>query len=313
SCSGSCRPGTWTRIRLAPWRTIVGSSVPSALMRRSMTSRALSIAELIAASSPAWVGRITIVAPSTFTSNARLPPNADGRAWSRAMFAASAARAGSRTTKESWPLLVETSPMSIRGEAVRIARRTLSSIISTRWRATSPVCASSSRWLPPARSRPRLTWFLCTQAGIRCAMSRGSRLGIDSMMPMASTPQMLAIFQRGKSSSDISVVRRVRAVRHDIAQHRLQHLDAHALSDLQLHLLLVHLGDLADQAAAGDGAIARLDRGDHLAVRLHLALLRPDHQQVEDDEDEDERKDLDQECRGAPGCGAARCRGKGWR
>ena len=29
SASGSCRPGTWTRIRLLPWRMMVGSSVPS--------------------------------------------------------------------------------------------------------------------------------------------------------------------------------------------------------------------------------------------------------------------------------------------
>ncbi len=40
-------------MRLAPWRMMVGSSVPSALMRRSMTSRATAIAWSVAAVEPA--------------------------------------------------------------------------------------------------------------------------------------------------------------------------------------------------------------------------------------------------------------------
>ena len=35
---GSCRPGTWTRMRSEPWRWIIGSVVPSSLTRRLTTS-----------------------------------------------------------------------------------------------------------------------------------------------------------------------------------------------------------------------------------------------------------------------------------
>ena len=36
SREGSCRPGTCTRMRLAPWRWMMGSTRPSSLTRRSM-------------------------------------------------------------------------------------------------------------------------------------------------------------------------------------------------------------------------------------------------------------------------------------
>src|SRR5581483_5758785 len=60
-----------------------------------------------------------------------------------------------------------------------------------------------------------------------------------------------------------------------------------------------HLGDQADEAAAGDDAVAALDAGQHLLLLLHLALLRTDQQEVEDDEDEDEREELHEEVRAA--------------
>ena len=53
------------------------------------------------------------------------------------------------------------------------------------------------------------------------------------------------------------------------------------------------LGDLADDAAAGDDRVAARDCDQHLAVLLHLLLLRPNDQEVEDDEDQDERHQRD--------------------
>ena len=73
--------------------------------------------------------------------------------------------------------------------------------------------------------------------------------------------------------------------------------DAHAHAFCEFHLQLVvgdHLGDQADDAAAGDDAVAALDAGQHLALRLGLGLLRTDQQEIEDDEDEDEREELDE-------------------
>jgi hypothetical protein len=66
---------------------------------------------------------------------------------------------------------------------------------------------------------------------------------------------------------------------------------AHAFREFHLQLVVAdHLGDQADDAAAGDHPVAALDAGQHLALRLHLGLLRADQQEVEDDEDQDSGK-----------------------
>jgi hypothetical protein len=71
---------------------------------------------------------------------------------------------------------------------------------------------------------------------------------------------------------------------------------AHALGQLDLDLVVGdHLGHQADDAAAGDDTVAALDAGQHLALRLHLLLLRTDQQEIEDDEDQDEGEELDEE------------------
>ena len=44
--SGSFSPGTWTRMRSAPWRWIEASRVPSSSMRRRTTSSDWLIADL---------------------------------------------------------------------------------------------------------------------------------------------------------------------------------------------------------------------------------------------------------------------------
>ena len=47
----------------------------------------------------------------------------------------------------------------------------------------------------------------------------------------------------------------------------------------------------------------RLSCGQHLAVLLHLLLLRADQQEVEDDEDQDQRQQLHDDAGGAAGTG----------
>src|SRR6185503_154231 len=120
-------------------------------------------------------------------------------------------------------------------------------------------------------------------------------------------------FQRGKCSmlAESSVVRRLGAVWPNVAQHRLDDADTDALCDLELDLILVDLGDLADQAAIGDRRVARLYRHHHRLVLLHPPLLRPDQQEIENDENEDERKDLHHEGGRSARCGTGG-RGKSW-
>jgi hypothetical protein len=70
--------------------------------------------------------------------------------------------------------------------------------------ATSLVSASSSRWLPPARSRPRLIRALGTKAGHFATWASGMKLGMASAMPIRHRRLTLQTFQRGKSSMAVS-------------------------------------------------------------------------------------------------------------
>ncbi len=71
--------------------------------------------------------------------------------------------------------------------------------------------------------------------------------------------------------------------------------DAHALGDVDQHLVVAdHFGDRADDAAAGDDAVATPQRAQHAAVVARLLLLRPDDEEIEYDEDQHEGCELHQ-------------------
>ena len=70
--------------------------------------------------------------------------------------------------------------------------------------------------------------------------------------------------------------------------------------------MFADLCHLADMSAAGDHLVTLLHRRDLFTMRLHLALLRPDHQDVEDADDENEGRELNQ--RAHSSAGAARRR-----
>src|SRR5688500_2730762 len=228
----------------------------------------------------------------TSTLKVRWPPRPPtGCVWLRASSTAASTWAGLRTRKDNRPSALDMSPTSIRGLARRSSPRMMSSIWSMRCLAMSLVSASSSKWLPPARSRPRLIRALGTNAGHFATWASGMKLGIASAIPTRQSRLTAHIFQRGKSSM-ASVVRRLGAVRADFAEHRLHHPDPGPGRDLQLDLILVDLGHLADQAAAGDGDVVPLHRRDHVAMLLHPPALRADEEEVEDDEDEQQRREL---------------------
>ena len=91
--SGFFSPGTWTRIRSAPWRWIEASRVPSSSMRRRTTSSDWLIADWRSSMRLASVSRSTIRPASSLTSKSRIRPAApmatglslsiSARAWSR--------------------------------------------------------------------------------------------------------------------------------------------------------------------------------------------------------------------------------------
>src|SRR5262249_2878429 len=117
----------------------------------------------------------------------------------------------------------------------------------------------------------------------------------------------------GRRQNGLGVVVGLLAAAHrlaagdDVGDGLFQTAAAHALCEFHLQLALRnHLGNEADDAAAGDDAIAALDSGQHLALRLHLGLLRTNQQEVEDDEDQDEREELHEEVVAAAGTRALR-------
>src|SRR5438132_6919477 len=142
------------------------------------------------------------------------------------------------------------SPIAILGSPRRISDRLVSSIF---WRfclARSAVSASSNRWLPPDRSRPRLIRGKLPRPR-RLAVLSGMRLGMASATPASSASQIRITFQRGKSSIVLTTASVVggRVQRADFGQRALERTNADIGPELQLDLIAVDLDHLADQAA----------------------------------------------------------------
>ena len=202
SADGSCSPGTCTTMRLSPWRMIVGSRVPSSSMRLRMTSTACSIALLTAAAMPASVGVRTTRLPSlTATSTSRCPDTPIGRVTLRSVSTAWSSLVGSVTMKLSTPALIDRSVNATGPPSVsRSSLRTVSSRPSSLVLRTSSVCASSRMWLPPRRSRPRLSCFDGTNDGQVATCASVKKLGSANSKPSSSTRPIDHTFHCGKSS-----------------------------------------------------------------------------------------------------------------
>src|SRR5262245_3573922 len=75
--------------------------------------------------------------------------------------------------------------------------------------------------------------------------------------------------------------------------HRAHLAHAHPVRDLHLDLIVVdHLGHLADQPAGSNDRVAAAQVLDQLLVVLRALLLRPQDQEIHDDEDQDEGQQL---------------------
>ena len=182
------------------------------------------------------VGAMTMrLVSTTLTFQSRWPPRPTGWVWLRAISTAASTWAGLRTMKVRRPPSVEISPISMRGSLRRISARIVSSICSSRCLATSLVSASSSRWLPPARSRPRLMRELGRKLGHVATWRFGHEARDGEQHPdqheQADTPRSSSAGNRA------SVVRGLGAVRPDFGERPLDRLDAHVGRDLDLDLI----------------------------------------------------------------------------
>jgi hypothetical protein len=168
---------------------------------------------------------------------------------------------------DSAPPAVDMSPMRMRGSASRSAARTDSSIVSSRWRATWRGSASSMMWLPPARSRPRLT------IGLGSARAGGRRRATSSEGTAASaknsvTPTARALPEGKSSIGSVRARQSLAGVPPGGTMSPMVDLTALTRTPWAISISAYWsstLIDLAEQPAGGDDLVALLDRGDLLA------------------------------------------------
>ena len=79
----------------------------------------------------------------------------------------------------------------------------------------------------------------------------------------------------------------------DLGDQRAHHPHLCVLGDLDLQFVVVdNLGNLADNAAAGDDRVVAPDRGKHRLTRLHLLALRANDKEIHNDEYQDNRQNI---------------------
>src|SRR5436190_19718708 len=303
-------------MRSLPWRTICASVVPVKSTRRRTVSIAALMASVMRCCSPASVGAMTITLPSLRISRSRpaKPRMRSPVCWESGRSSLRAASPSSALARRTCTALLE---MPTPVTAILASRRRLrasSRSVSSQSLRTSAVSMDSSRWAPPRRSRPRLICARGTNHGQFATVSFAKKLGTNKAMPSTTLRTMAICFQRtkcsieahrfesalnssgtGRGSGSGALLDRLAPGAH-LGDRTLDHAHARVVGNLHLDLVVVaHLGDLADDAAGGDDGVAAAQVGDHLAVLLHLLLLRPQEQQVEDHEHQQDRHQLDEE------------------
>ena len=139
------------------------------------------------------------------------------------------------------------------GRAAKLGRDLIFHRLRAAASAASPASASSSRWLPPARSRPRLICALREPAGPARPLRRaGEQAGHRRAGCRAATTSEIAqIFQRGKiehqSFAGFAAWRTTTWLSVDLTTRTLTPCAISSSTSSS-----VDLGDLADHAAAGD-------------------------------------------------------------
>src|SRR5262245_1848570 len=252
--SGSCTPGSWIRMRSAPWRVMMGSATPNWSTRLRMVSTPCRTAS--SRSCATTRSRMFSVNRPAFSSRSCTSKLVNSAATVSASFQL-VALASSTTIDDSPSRATRLTPTPLRSRPFFRSSAARSVWLLTCLSASTP----STRWIPPCRSRPRLIRCL---GGYRYHSETAST---TTTRPIRS-PKFLGI----------------------LVARSLHHAPDGASIELQLHLIghaerdrvLAQRGDRAVQAAGGDDPVAPLQRGQHaIAVRL-LALLRPDDDEVED-------------------------------
>ena len=158
--------------------------------------------------------------------------------------------------------------------------------------------ASSSKWLPPARSRPRLILYCGSHFG-QLPHRACPRSGWGSRTARRARRRARPARPSSAGNSSISRSPAWRCSGQHLASVDLTTRTLTPVRDLDLDLVVADLGHPAADAAAGDDLVALLDRRDRRLMLLHPPLLRADHQHVEDDEDQQPAGDARSDAGGA--------------
>src|SRR5215831_9711813 len=315
----SNKPGTCTRMRSLPWRTICASVVPVKSTRRRTVSIAALMASVMRCCRPASVGAMMITPPSALRTSRSVPEKPRmmlpvGCARPLSSLRAASASSGLATRTCSALLTMPMPATTILASRRRL--RASSRNVSSQSLRTSAVSMDSSRWAPPRRSRPRLIWALGKNHGQPATVSLAKKLGITRTMPSTTLSTMAICFQRVKCSmlghrscfgagrnapprprnELLSALLDGLASGPHLRDGSLHHAHPGVVGNFHLDLLIIaHLGNLADDATGGDNGVPAAQVGDHLTVLLYLLLLLTQEQKVKDDKHQQNRNELDEE------------------
>ena len=322
-------PGTCSRMRSSPWRTMVGSSVPVSSTRRRRISIDWSITSFFFGTAPARsrqagscrragngerrievadrlerLGALRLVAQADDQGAAGL----DGDVLERDLLLA---QLGAHRVGEVGQALVQHAAQvgfeqevgaaaQVEAEIDAALRRTSAAVRRARWLGSRLGSANS-----PDSTVMAMMTMVCQRGRLSIpTYFRSSRCPGPTTSAAEQAAQQALPFARRRRRRQHRLVVLVGvlgaahrfAAGQDVGDGALDDANPHAVGEFDLQLVVGdHLGDQTDDAAAGDDAVAALDARQHLAMRLHLGLLRTDQQEVEDDEDEDQREELDEE------------------
>ena len=308
SRDGSCRPGTCTRMRSTPWRWIDGSTVPSSLTRRSTIwidcSTAWRMRSMIAGS--VGVSRISAAAGVDHVDRA-LAGGAEQAAERLRQLAQLGQRqltvdaladaeldgvaADRRRGRAAEPVLAHHAAHVVAQRLDLLLAHRVGVDLEQDVRAALQVEAEHDVALRPFR--PGLHDLLGQEIRHREQADDERREQDRQCLPARNVQHGLGASSRiaGSDQLDGALLLHRLALGAHVGHHRAHLPHAHAVGDLDLDLVVVdHLGDLADQPAGGDDGVAAAHVLDHLLVLLHPLLLRPQDQEIHDDEDQDERQ-----------------------
>ena len=184
----SVTPGSCSRMRSSPWRTMVGSLVPDSSTRRrriSIDCSRICVLRAVSAASVKTMRKLPsgVELTSSPSSRRRTTSSALGRSASSRTLPTTASPSTSTSRKRTCSL--------------RNSPRMVSERLASRSCMTGPMPTSSRKCAPPRRSSPSPIWRDGTKSGHSASCSLAKKLGMQRMSPSKQVPMIRTAFQVG--------------------------------------------------------------------------------------------------------------------